>query len=206
MTKHMVIDLFEDAEELDALGPWEVFSYWTQHHPEDGWAVDLVSDDGQPRRCAKGLQVIPTKAKHEVPEPDVILEPGGMGSRIRMRDANHLDWLRGASPRGALVASVCTGARVLAAAGLLHGRPATTHHTALDDLASIDPTIHVIHDQRWVDDGQVITAAGVSAGIDMALHLVGRLAGAQRALQVQDGIEYHPAPPIWDGLTQQGAR
>lgn len=202
--KHIVIDLFDDAEEPDTLRPWEVFSYWTQHHPEDGWVVDLVTDDGQPRRCAKGLQVIPTAVKHEVPEPDVIVEPGGIGSKVRMLDADHVDWLQSAAARGALVTSVCTGARVLVAAGLLQGRPATTHHTAFDDLSVIDPTIRVVRDRRWVDDGQVITAAGVSAGIDMALHMVGRLAGPERARQVQDGIEYHPAPPIWDEPAREG--
>lgn len=181
MTRRIVIDLFDGTEELDAIGPWEVLSWWTQRHPDDGWRVDLVTDDGRPRRCAKGLLVTPTAAKRDVPAPAVVIEPGGTGSRSRMADAGHLAWLRQAAAGGAVVASVCTGARVLAAAGLLRGRPATTHHTALDDLAAIDATITVVHDQRWVDDGQVITAAGVSAGIDMALHLVGRLAGPARA-------------------------
>jgi transcriptional regulator GlxA family with amidase domain len=92
--------------------------------------------------------------------------------------------------------SVCTGSLVYAAAGLLHGRPATTHWASLERLAQLDSTIEVREDERFVDDGDVVTAAGVSAGIDMALHLVDRLAGTERARQVKRGIEYDPAPPI----------
>lgn len=194
MSKRIVIDLFDGAEELDAVGPWEVLSYWTQAYPEDGWRVDLVTDDGQTRRCAKGLQVVPTGAKADVPRPDLIVEPGGRGARARLADTDHLRWLQDAAENRALVSSVCTGALVLAAAGLLHGRPATTHHAAFEELLALDPTITPCPDQRWVDDGQIVTAAGVSAGIDMALHLVGRLASSERARQVQDGVEYHPAP------------
>jgi transcriptional regulator GlxA family with amidase domain len=92
--------------------------------------------------------------------------------------------------------SVCTGSLVYAAAGLLHGRPATTHWAALDLLAELDPTIELRPDDRFVDDGDVISAAGVSAGIDMALHLVDRLAGRERAREVRRGIQYDPQPPV----------
>lgn len=201
MSKRIVIDLFDGTEELDAVGPWEVLSYWTQAYPADGWRVDLATDDGQPRRCAKGLQVVPTAAKAAVPRPDLIVEPGGRGTRARLADTDHLRWLCDAAESGALVSSVCTGALILAAAGLLHARPATTYHARFDELLALDPTITPCPDQRWVDDGQIVTAAGVSAGIDMALHLVGRLAGPGRARQVQDGIEYHPAPPTWSTPT-----
>jgi transcriptional regulator GlxA family with amidase domain len=92
--------------------------------------------------------------------------------------------------------SVCTGSLVYAAAGLLRNRPATTHWVALDLLAETDPTIDVRRDERYVDDGDIVTSAGVSAGIDMALHLVRRLAGEQRAREVRRGIQYDPAPPV----------
>ena len=92
--------------------------------------------------------------------------------------------------------SVCTGSLVYAAAGLLHGRPATTHWGSLDELGRLDPTIVVRPDDRWVDDGDVVTSAGVSAGIDMALHLVHRLAGRERAGQVRRDIQYDPLPPV----------
>lgn len=198
MTRNIVIDLFDGAEELDVIGPWEVLAHWTQKHPDDGWRVRLVSDDGEPRRCAKGLLVAPTCARDEVPEPDVVVEPGGRGSRVRLTQEEHLRWLRTAASGGALMTSVCTGALVFAAAGLLREQPATTYHAAFGELLALDSTIEPHRDRRWVDAGAVITAAGVSAGIDVALHLVGRLAGPERARQVQDGIEYHPAPPVWD--------
>jgi transcriptional regulator GlxA family with amidase domain len=92
--------------------------------------------------------------------------------------------------------SVCTGALVYAAAGLLHRRPATTYWSAFDELAALDPSIELRREDRWVDDGDVITSAGVSAGIDMALHLVARLAGTARARQVRRGIQYDPQPPV----------
>ena len=92
--------------------------------------------------------------------------------------------------------SVCTGSLVFAAAGLLAHRPATTHWGSLETLAQLDPTIEVRTDERFVDDGDVVTSAGISAGIDMALHLVSRLAGVDRAREVRKGIQYDPAPPI----------
>ena len=92
--------------------------------------------------------------------------------------------------------SVCTGSLVYAAAGLLRGRPATTYWGAIDELRGLDPSVQVREDDRWVDDGDLITSAGVSAGIDMALHLVARLAGPHRARQVRRGIQYEPHPPV----------
>lgn len=94
------------------------------------------------------------------------------------------------------MASVCTGSLVYAAAGLLSGRPATTHWASLDRLAELDPTVEVRAEARFVDDGDVVTSAGISAGIDMALHLVDRLAGTERARQVRRGIQYDPDPPV----------
>lgn len=195
MTRHIVIDLFDDAEELDTIGPWEVFAWWTDRYPADGWQVHLISDDGLPRRAAKGLTLTPTAAKSAV-TPSVIVQPGGIGTLVRMDDASHREWLRRAADSGVVIASVCTGARVLAAAGLLHERPFTTYHSAFGDVAAIEPTALPRPAERWVDAGDVLTGAGISAGIDLALHLVKRLVGPDRARQVHEGIEYHPAPPV----------
>ena len=126
----------------------------------------------------------------------VLVMPGGHGTRALMRDDDMLDRLRALAAGGTLMTSVCTGALVFAAAGLLRGRPATTHHENLDELAAADPSIQVRGDERFVDDGEVITSAGVSAGIDMALHLVARLAGADAARAVRRGIQYDPQPPV----------
>ncbi|HLI01651.1 MAG TPA: DJ-1/PfpI family protein, partial [Acidimicrobiales bacterium] len=107
-----------------------------------------------------------------------------------------LEWVRGQQKQVSIMTSVCTGSLVYAAAGLLAGRPATTHWASLDLLGELDPTIEVRSADRFVDDGDVVTSAGVSAGIDMALHLVRRLAGVERARQVRRGIQYDPEPPV----------
>lgn len=190
------IVLFDGVEELDAVGPWEVIAYWTQGHPEDGWEVLTLSPSGGSVEAAKGMVLGAQHAFASAPALDVVIHPGGQGTRLLMRDAAHLEWVRAQRQRGALMASVCTGALVYAAAGLLRGRPATTHWSALELLASLDPSVEVRGDERWIDDGDVITASGVSAGIDMALHLVDRLAGVERARGARRGIQYDPEPPI----------
>ncbi|MFC4854361.1 DJ-1/PfpI family protein [Actinophytocola glycyrrhizae] len=188
--------LFDDVEELDAIGPWEVLAWWCARFPDDGWAVTTFSHDGGVVRCAKGLRVLPDHSDDDVPALDVLLYPGGRGARQRVDDEAEVAWVRAQRERVPLLASVCTGALVYAKAGLLTGRPATTHWAALDRLAAIDPTIEVRRDDRYIDDGDVVTAAGISAGIDMALHLVARFAGADRARAVRRGIQYDPRPPV----------
>ena len=121
--------------------------------------------------------------------------PGGQGTRAQLGDESVRRWVRAVADTAEIVASVCTGAQVLADAGLLDGRPATTHWASVDRLAELGSGIEVRRGQRFVDDGDVITAAGVSAGIDMALHVVGRFAGIERAREVQKVIEYYPEPP-----------
>ncbi|WP_034087762.1 DJ-1/PfpI family protein [Streptacidiphilus albus] len=194
--KQIGILLFPDVEELDAIGPWEVLSSWTRNFPEDGWQVFCFSADGKPVTCAKGLVVGAHHSMADLPALDVLLHPGGQGTRPQLVDEQHLDWVRGQSRSVPLMTSVCTGSLVYAAAGLLTGRPATTHWASLDRLKELDPTIDVRADDRFVDDGDVITSAGVSAGIDMALHLVSRLASPERARQVRRGIQYDPQPPV----------
>ncbi|MGW7621115.1 DJ-1/PfpI family protein [Streptomyces antimycoticus] len=195
-TRKIGILLFPDVEELDAIGPWEVLSYWTRTFAEDGWQVFCFSADGNPVTCAKGLTVEAHQAMAHLPALDVPLHPGGRGTRPQLKDDQHLEWVRSQRRSVPLMTSVCTGSLVYAAAGLLAGRPATTHWGSLDLLAELDPTIDVRPDERFVDDGDVITSAGVSAGIDMALHLVARLASPERARQVRRGIQYDPQPPV----------
>jgi transcriptional regulator GlxA family with amidase domain len=190
------IVLFNDVEELDAIGPWEVLSYWSHEYPDDGFAVFTLSPAGGVVQCKKGLRVLADHSFADAPAVEVLLHPGGQGTRPLLRDAAHLDWVRRQRATVPLLTSVCTGALVYAAAGLLAGRPATTHWSDLEELAGLDPTIQLRPDDRFVGDGDVITAAGVSAGIDMALHLVARLAGVERARQVRRGIQYDPQPPV----------
>jgi transcriptional regulator GlxA family with amidase domain len=194
--KNIGILLFTDVEELDAVGPWEVLSYWTRKHPEDGFAVTTLSQFGGAIECAKGLRVEAASSYADAPRLDVLVYPGGQGTRPHLRDEAQLEWVLAQRAEVPLMTSVCTGSLVYAAAGLLRGRPATTHWASLDELAALDPTIEIRPDDRFVDDGDVITSAGISAGIDMALHLVLRLAGADRARDVRRGIQYDPSPPI----------
>jgi transcriptional regulator GlxA family with amidase domain len=194
--KHIGIVLFPDVEELDAIGPWEVLSAWTRYFPDDGYAVSCLSRSGGLVQCAKGLAVQAHHSFADAPPLDVLVYPGGEGTRPQLDDDAQLSWVRSQRATVPLMTSVCTGSLVYAAAGLLSRRPATTHWASLDRLAELDPTINVRRDERYVDDGDVITAAGVSAGIDMALHLVVRLAGAERARQVRRIIQYDPAPPV----------
>ncbi|WP_285752263.1 DJ-1/PfpI family protein [Lentzea sp. NBRC 105346] len=187
MTQNIGILLFDRVEELDVVGPWEVLAAWTQQHPGDGFRVATVSSGGSPVTCAKGMVLTPDYSFSSAPAWDVIVHPGGEGTEVLVKDEEHLDWVRSAAP---LMTSVCTGSLVFAAAGLLTDRPATSHWATLEFLEVLDPTIEVRPDDRFVDDGDVITAAGVSAGIDMALHLVSRFAGSSRAAEIKHYIQY----------------
>lgn len=187
--------VFDDAEELDVVGPYEVLTAWaavSDLRPQ----VLTFSRDGSGVRLAKGLRLVPDCAADEVGPLHVLLYPGGQGTRRLLGDHDHLGWVRTMRATTALMASVCTGALVYAAAGLLAGRPATTHHSAFDELARIDPSVLADTEARFVDDGDVVTSAGVSAGIDMALHLVARLESVEVARAVRREIQYDPAPPV----------
>ncbi len=196
----IAILLFDGVEELDWAGPWEILTMWAalarrgrgpQVH------VGLYADTVGPVTCAKGARVLVDQTWDELETaPDVVVVPGGRGTRALVEDAALLARLRALHEDGALLASVCTGSLLLAAAGLLEHRPATTHHGALQELQGLDGSCEVRRDVRWVDDGDIITAAGVSAGIDMALHLVERLAGTEQARAVRRAVQYDPDPPV----------
>jgi transcriptional regulator GlxA family with amidase domain len=196
MMKTIGILLFDDVEELDVVGPWEVLAYWTRTFPEDGYEVRMLAADLDPVTCAKGLRLLPDTTVAEAPALEVLLYPGGVGTRVRLADEDELAWVRAQRESVPLLTSVCTGSLVYAAAGVLKDRPATTHWSALDLLGELDGSIEVRPEARYVDDGDMITSSGVSAGIDMALHLVARLAGVERAKRVRRGIQYDPEPPV----------
>jgi transcriptional regulator GlxA family with amidase domain len=188
--------LFDGVEELDAVGPWEVLSAWTQQHPEDGWDAFCLSADGRPVRSAKTLVLGAHHSIDDAPAMDMLVHPGGPGTRPMLHDRGHLDWVRRQRATVPLMTSVCTGSLVYAAAGLLVGRRATTHWASLNLLSELDPTVITDVSSRFVDDGDLITSAGVSAGIDMALHLVARLTDVERAREVRREIQYNPQPLI----------
>jgi transcriptional regulator GlxA family with amidase domain len=184
------IFIFEGAEELDFAGPYEVLTQWAQQAADEREIfVFTIARSTDPVRCAHGLRVLPDYTWADAPSLDLLLFPGG---RIRqfLEDEVTLDWVRSVRDTGALMTSVCTGAHVYASAGVLENRPATTWFGALDSLVEIDPTIELRRGDRFVDSGEVVTSAGVSAGIDMALHLVARLDSPERAESVRRYIQY----------------
>ncbi len=190
------IALFDGVEELDWAGPWEVLAAWAKWFPGYGVEVFTMSRHGGSVRCAKGARVVADHSWDEHPPVDVLVYPGGEGTRPQLGDEEVRRWVRQIAEDAQVVTSVCTGSLVLADAGLLHGRRATTHWASLDHLGRLGTGIEVTGDERFVDAGDVVTAAGVSAGIDMALHLVARFAGVERAREVQKIIEYYPDPPV----------
>lgn len=189
------IFVFDGAEELDVVGPYDVLAWWARHselRPE----VVTFSTDGAGVRMAKGLGIVPDRSAENVGPLHVLVYPGGRGTRALATDPAHLEWVRAMRARTPLLTSVCTGALVYAAAGLLAGRPAATHWDAFDELVAFDRSILADTEARFVDDGDIVTAAGVSAGIDMALHLVARLDSVEEARAARRGIQYDPAPPV----------
>ena len=196
MNRTIGIVLFHGAEELDWAGPWEVLTSWRDMFPERGIEVVTLSRFAGPVTCAKGLRVLPDHDWVTCPPIDVLVYPGGRGTRRDMKDEQILQWVRNVAATSSLVTSVCTGALVLGAAGLLDHRPATTHWAAFDELAALGRPIEPRPDDRFVDDGEIVTAAGVSAGIDMALHLVARLGSTEDAKRVKRAIQYEPDPPV----------
>ena len=195
MPTRIAIFLFNDAEELDWAGPWEVLATWMQFHPDEAQVFTLAQEEG-PIKCAKGLRVLPDHTWSSAPEFDVLLYPGGMGTRTHLDNEEIRSWLHKTKDSGALLTSVCTGSLVYADDGFLDGRPATTHWGSLELLSSLGDSIDVRENDRFVDDGDIITASGVSAGIDMALHLIQRLHSTERAKEVRRYIQYDPAPPV----------
>jgi len=192
MIKTFGILLFPDAEELDFVGPWEVFGTFAKFFDKD-WRVVAVAQTLEPVRAAKGLTVVPDHAFDDCPPLDVLIVPGGQGTRREVDNEALIAFVRRVGARCEWVTSVCTGAFILKRAGFLAGRRATTHWASRDGLRA-EPDVQVV-EERFVQDGNVITAAGVSAGIDMALYLVGLLAGEDVARNVQKFIEYYPEPP-----------
>jgi transcriptional regulator GlxA family with amidase domain len=190
----IAIAVFEGAEELDFAGPWEVLAAWRFLHPDDVEVV-MVGENTEPVTCAKGMRVAADIGWDELGDVDVLVYPGGRGTRAQLGNDTIRTRLRALQRRGTLMTSVCTGALVYADAGLLDGRPATTYWSAFDELLPLGREITPRPDDRFVDNGDVITAAGVSAGIDMALHLVGRLGSPEEAREVRRYIQYDPEPP-----------
>ncbi len=198
MTVDIAIPIFDGITALDAIGPYEVLSRLPEARVHF-----LGVDEPGPKRTDNGmLGLTADEALTEVPHPEVIVVPGGYGTRRLMKDEALLAWLRTAHETSQWTTSVCTGALVLGAAGILDGLEATTHWRLLDKLGELGARPV---GRRVVEQGKVITAAGVSSGIDMALTLAARIAGEDTAQAIQLAIEYDPQPPFDSGSTAKAS-
>jgi len=186
----IAILLFERLTALDAVGPYEVLSRLP------GATVRWVAVEPGPKRADAGLALLADHPLEQVTAPDVVVVPGGFGTRTAMQDPQVLEWVRSAHETSTWTTSVCTGSLVLAAAGVLRGVEATTHWNYLEQLRQLGARPL---SQRIVHRGKVITAAGVSAGIDMGLRLAQQIAGDTVAQAIQLSIEYDPDPPFETG-------
>lgn len=196
MTTYGVL-VFDDAEELDFVGPWEVFTASSMRNESRDRPADpvvLIAESLDPVRCAKGLRVLPDHTIADHPPLDVVLVPGGQGTRREKDNAALMAWLGEVAADCDWVTSVCTGSLLLHTAGPGRGRRLATHWGFEDALEAIGDCT-VVRDERWVVDGDVVTSQGVSAGIDMALWLVGQIESPDHARTVQHYIQYDPAPP-----------
>jgi transcriptional regulator GlxA family with amidase domain len=185
--------IFDGAEELDFTGPWEVFAASAMLRDQGDRAV-LIAERPGPVRCSKGMRVLADCTFDDHPPLDVLLVPGGMGTRREVSNPAVIGWIAATSAAVSWTTSVCTGALLLHEAGPARGRRVATHHS-FEDALQERGGITVVRDARYVVDGSMVTSQGVSAGIDMALWLVGRIHGREHARAVRRYIQYDPAPP-----------
>ncbi|HKV75064.1 MAG TPA: DJ-1/PfpI family protein [Gemmatimonadales bacterium] len=191
--RRVAIVVFAEAEVLDVAGPYEVFSVAGRRHGLEPFEVRLVAEHAEPVTLRNGFTVVPHCTWADCPPIDVLVIPGGYGTRREMDNPRLVDWIRQRSGEAELLLSVCTGSLILARTGLLDGLDVTTHFLAMDELRKAAPKAHVRTGGRFWDTGKVVTSQGVSAGIDMSLHIVARLLGDELAEECADYMEYH-----WD--------
>ena len=182
--------IFDDVEVLDFAGPFEVFSVTNELNGYSFLNVYTVARIKVPVKARNGLSVNPDYAINEAPNPDILIIPGGSGTRQILLQDDVLSWIKVSAHSADKVLSVCTGALLLAKIGLLDGLKSTTHNSAFELLAEIAPKTEIVRNARFVDNGKVITSAGISAGLDMSLHVIEILYGGEVALNTAAYMEY----------------
>jgi len=183
--------LFDDVEVLDFAGPFEVFSVTEIENGQQPFVVKTVSEKGNIVIASNGLKVQPDYSFENIPRFDILIIPGGLGAREReIHNDNVIQWITNQMKTVQLMTSVCTGALLLAKAGLLKGRMATTHWASLERLNNEFPQVEVQREVKFVDEGNIITSAGISAGINMSFHIVKRLLGSEVARNTAKIMEY----------------
>jgi transcriptional regulator GlxA family with amidase domain len=199
-TLNVAVLIFPDVDILDFCGPFEVFAVAARWGDPKPFNVYTIAENPEPLLTRGGLNVIPTYTLDTCPRPDLLVVPGGLGSRKAMVNPKIIGWIQQWAQQSAIresphegremLLSVCTGALILGKAGLLDGLKAATHHLSLEELAEAAPNTEIIQGVRYVDNGRLITSAGISAGIDMSLHVVARLLGEAHAQRTAKQLEY----------------
>jgi len=188
--KNIALLLFDDVDLLDVAGPFEVFSVTAALNRNSLCSVFTVAQQNKSIKTWSGFSLNPTYTFSNCPRPHILLIPGGIGTRAEMKKAQVVEWIQTTAAAAELVLSVCSGALLLAQAGLLEGLEATTHHQVIENLREVTPNTKIHADRRYVDNGRIITSAGISAGIDMALYVVSRLFGEESARKAAAYMEY----------------
>lgn len=192
MSRNVLIILYDDVDTLDFSGPLEVFAITGQRAtgPVPFTPIMVAERSAPPITTRSGLSVVPYFTFANAIQADILVVPGGLGARHEYHNPAIIEFIKRQAVRAELVMSVCTGALLLGAAGLLDGLTVTTHHGALEELAEIAPSAQVVSDRRFVDNGQIITSGGIAAGIDTALYVVQRLLGTSVAVETAAHMEY----------------
>jgi len=189
---NVAVLIFKEVELLDFCGPMEVLSCANDVHGPT-FNIYTVAATKRPVLCRSNVTVQPDYEVLNAPAPDVLIVPGGVGARqVMSRQPDVMEWIAHEALSAQIVASVCTGALILGKLGLLNDQAVTTHHTCIKELEAISPDALVLPDERFTDNGKIVTAGGISAGIDMSLHLVQRLLGPAARLKVMTEMEYGP--------------
>lgn len=184
------IFIFDKMEVLDFAGPYEVFAITGQRAGQGSFNVFTVAERKGPVRAVNGLSINPDYSFEDSPPLEILIVPGGIGTRVLINNEAVIAWVRKISIQAELTLSVCSGALILAQAGILENKDATTHHGCLDLLKKISSRIKVHANKRFLDNGDIITSAGISAGIDMSLYVVSRLLGREQARETANHMEY----------------
>jgi len=193
-TRNVAIFIFDEVEVLDFCGPFEVFSVTGRRDNSNPFNVYTVAQEKRPILARNELSINPRYTFADCPAPDILLIPGGFGTRREMNNSVVLDWIKRLSQNTEYLLSVCTGVLVLAKANLLDGLSATTHHGAISLLTELAPNTKIEPEKRFIDNGKIIISAGISAGIDMSLYVVAKLLGQEQAWETAKYMEYDWRP------------
>ncbi|KIC45900.1 thiamine biosynthesis protein ThiJ [Ruegeria sp. ANG-S4] len=192
--KNIAILIFDGVEELDAVGPYEVFGT-AATQKDDVCNVYLVGETMDPVTCILNMKLPPHYTFEDAPKPDILIIPGGPGTRKAQHNEKLIEWVNKTAEGCEMVASVCSGARITLTSGIAKGKRITTHWGVVEELRERGEAAEVLEDVRFVRDGNYISSQGISAGIDMSLWIVGQISDPAYARLVQREIHYDPAPP-----------